>query len=335
MAGRKISRANMNRIQQIADHAAAMGAKAPGPDTRPMNAKADQSLGDQMEAVARAVYQLSAGDGYCCIEEVFDSFVIIEVCSNGGETYYQADYSQSADGAVTLAARDSWVQVEEVWQPVSTSAKGLGIAANDPYAVYASVKALGDRTLELCIAWGKDGHGESFTPSTDFDLDNYPTPPVAYYHGYKADGKPSPKPIYIGKTIKRENRADGHYLTAKLNDKPEADLVWNAALKSNSAVSPGTAGHLIRKEKDGTLTYWPVVEISAWDYADSRKQAHPRSRAFPVLKSLYTEAGIALPSSIQPPEVPGDGTSADVIDDTTARQAIIAAVAAGLRTIRS
>jgi hypothetical protein len=156
--------------------------------------------------------------------------------------------------------------------------------SDSPY----SIKALADRTLEIRVAWGWDAHNERFVQGvTDFDTDNYPTPPVAYYHGYTKDGKRSKKPIYIGKTISREDRADGHYLTAKLNDKPEADAVWQAAQKGVAAASPGTATHLIRREGDGTLTYWPIVEISAWDNPDGKHpQAHAYSVARPVLKAL-------------------------------------------------
>jgi len=198
--------------------------------------------------------------------------------------------------------------------PIGAKAGALDIDDGADF-VEASIKALGDRTLELRVAWGYDGHKERFHPErTDFDLENFPTPPVAYYHGYTDQGKPAAKPIYIGKTIKRENRADGHYLTTKLNQKPEADRVWQAALAGKAAVSPGTAGHLRRKDADGTLTYWPIVEISAWDYADSRKQAHPQSVAFPVLKALYDEAGIDVPAVLDtaPPEAAGDAASAGV-----------------------
>lgn len=318
MAGKRISRQNMTRIQQIADHAYAMGAKPPGIE----GVKADMSLNDQLQVVARAVYgaAMMPMDGYCCIEETFDTYVIIEVSQNGGmETYYRADYTMDDQGAVTLAARDAWVEVEEVWQPVERTAKaGTLLFDGDDTAVIATIKALGDRTLELRVAWGWDNHKEQFhSEQTDFDTENFPTPPVAYYHGYTEKGKPAPKPVYIGRTIKRENRADGHYLIAKLNNKPEADRVWEAALKGNAVVSPATAGHLRRKAPDGTLTYWPIVEISAWDYAPSRKQAHPQSRAFPILKALYQEADIPLPPTLEhlpPPETPGDGVSAGVND---------------------
>lgn len=217
---------------------------------------------------------------------------------------------------------------------IATEVKAGALAfEDDPTAIVAEVKALGDRTLELRVAWGWDNHKEQFHPEqTDFDLENFPTPPVAYYHGYNQSGKKAPKPIYIGRTVKRENRTDGHYLITKLNNKPEADRVWAAALKGEAVVSPATAGHLIRKEADGTLTYWPIVEISAWDYAPTRKQAHPNSRAFPILKALYLEAGIPLPASLDttPPEAAGDAASADDLSPEAAAQYIVTQVAGAL-----
>lgn len=310
MAGRKISRANMAKIQTIADHAYAMGAKLPDPDRTPI--KADMSLNDQLEAVARTVYRMADTDGYCYVEETFDDHVIIGLCEGMQERYFRADYSIGEGGSVTLAARDAWAEVEEVWQPKGAAAiKAGSLIADDGELFFVGIKALADRCMELRVSWGYDGHKEQFHPErTDFDLENFPTPPLAYYHGYKADGKPAEKPIYIGKTVKRENRTDGHYLTVKLNKKPEADKVWAASLKGEAFVSPGTAGHLRRKDSDGTLTYWPIVEISAWDGAPSRKQAHPNSMGFPVLKALYGEADIPLPTALEPPEVAGDATGA-------------------------
>lgn len=206
----------------------------------------------------------------------------------------------------------------------------LEIAAGEDFAP-ATIKALGDRTIELRVAWGYDGHKEQFHPTrTDFDLENFPSPPVAYYHGYTEAGKPAPKPVYIGKTIKRENRDDGHYLTAKLNTKKEADKVWQAALKGEAAVSPGTAGHLRRRDPDGTLTYWPIVEISAWDSHPARKQAHPQSVAFPVLKALYDEAGIDVPALLDPPETAGDAVSAGDITPEEAARYIVTQVASAV-----
>jgi hypothetical protein len=223
---------------------------------------------------------------------------------------------EDGDGLVTAA------------DVAATKAEGAPPAEDAPEVV-ASVKALGDRTLELRVAWGRDGHGEAFSPSTDFDLDNFPAPPVLYYHGYKADGKPAPKPIVIGRTLARESRADGHYITAKLNTRAEADRVLAAAAEGRGYVSPGTAAHLIRKGEGGALLYWPIVEISAWDGAPTRKQAHPQSLAF--LKAIYEEAGLPVPSPLTvTPEAAGDAAGAVEIDPETLKQVLAAEVARAL-----
>lgn len=317
MAGKKISRANMARIQAIADHAHAMGAKHPGmADYSPIG-KADQSLGDQMQAVAQAVMRAGDSAEYPYIEDVYPGYVIIEL----GETCYRADYSTVADGSVTLAARDSWIEVEEVWTPVQASAKAglLNVGDVSTATPYASMKAVGDRLIEVKVAYyghkaGKDSHGEYFSPNTDFDADNFPAPPLLYYHGFDAQGKKMGKPAVTGKFASRRAGGDGHYLTYKLKNTKYADLQWDSAQKGACVVSPGTIGHLIRKQPDGELTYWPLAEISAWDYAANRAPANLHSVAAPVLKALYLSEGLPLPSSIdtaasETPETPGEGVS--------------------------
>lgn len=344
MAGKVISKANLAHVQTMHDTTTKLGAQCGGAAKRLALKAADMGVFDLLDRLRQAMYanvsmaEAQDYDYYPHLEDVYPDagYCIIEI----GEIYWQASYLVAQDGGVSLAARDTWVQVVEVWQPVAPGMKAGALpGGGDGYAL-ASVKALGDRTLELRVAWGRDGQGEAFDPArTDFDLENFPAPPVLYYHGYTAANKPAPRPIVIGKTIKRENRADGHYLTAKLNDKPEADTVWNAALARKAVVSPGTVSHLIRKAADATLTYWPIAEISAWDWDGSRarKQAHPGSLAFPVLKSLYLEAGIPVPSILNdsPTEAPGDGAgSATHTDPQMVGEVIAAEVAAGLLALR-
>lgn len=319
MPGKKISRANMARIRAIKEHADALVGQTDQP------AKADMSLNDQLEVVARAVYSTAVMpmDGYCCIEETFDTYVVIEVCQSGQpESYYRADYSMADDGAVTLAARDNWVQVEEVWQPMATSAVKAGLLGIDTSTLtpYASMKALGNRRIEVKVAFyghknGKDSHGEYFSPRTDFGEEDFPAPPLLYYHGFDANGKKMGKPAVTGKFVSRRRASDGHYLTYDLKNNRYADLQWESAQKDECVVSPGTIGHLIRKEPDGELTYWALAEISAWDYAPNRAPANLHSVAAPVLKALYLSEGLDLPAPINtahdvPPETPGDGVSA-------------------------
>lgn len=346
---KRMSRTMVARIQQIADHAYAMGAKPPGID----GVKADMSLGEQASAVYQAVsaatQMQSSEAGY--VEDIYNAYVIIQI----GSTYYRADYTMGEDGAVTLAARDAWVQVEEVWQPVEGAAAKAGLLALDESTAtpYASMKAIGDRQIEVKVAYyghknGKDAHGEYFSPNTDFDAENFPSPPLLYYHGFDANGKKMGKPAVTGIFQSRRTAADGHYLTYTLKRTRYADLQWASAQQGACVVSPGTIGHLIRKAADGELTYWPLAEISAWDYAANRAPANLHSVAAPVLKALYLSEGLTPPPLIETaasetPEAAGDAASeqaqsggADLSPDEVARyvvtQVASAVLAKNMRT---
>lgn len=183
---------------------------------------------------------------------------------------------------------------------------------------YASMKAVGDRLLEVRVAYyghknGKDSHDEYFSPNTDFDPENFPAPPLLYYHGFDANGKKMGRPAVTGKFASRRVGTDGHYLTYKLKNTKYADAQWDAAQSQKCVVSPGTIGHLIRKDaKTGELLYWPLAEISAWDYAPNRAPANLHSVAAPVLKALYAGEGLTPPAILETaasdhsPEVGGD-----------------------------
>lgn len=210
---------------------------------------------------------------------------------------------------------------------------------------YASMKAVGDRLIEVKVAYGghkggKDSHGEYFSPNTDFDPENFPAPPLLYYHGFDANGKKMGKPAVTGKFQSRRTGTDGHYLTYKLKNTKYADLQWESAQANKCVVSPGTVGHLIRKDATtGELLYWPLAEISAWDYAPNRAPANLHSVAAPVLKALYQAEGISTPSVLvetTPPETEGDSVSAGVIDipPEEAGRVIAAQVANALLTLR-
>jgi hypothetical protein len=334
MPGKKISRANMVRVQQIADHAIALGAKHPGMTEY---VKGDMSLSDQTTAVHRALtamVQMQEHE-YPYVEDIYDTYLI--VCL--GDAYYRADYTMGEDGSVTLSPRDAWLEVEEVWVPVRASAAKAGLLDIGDVSTatpYASMKAVGDRLIEVKVAYyghkgGKDSHAEYFDSRTDFDPENFPTPPLLYYHGFDANGKKMGKPAVTGRFESRRAGADGHYLTYKLKNTKYADLQWEAAQRGQCVVSPGTIGHLIRKAADGHLDYWPLAEVSAWDYAANRAPANLHSVAAPVIKALYLSEGLSAPpvldtAASETPKAPGDGASeqaqagaVDVSSDETAR----------------
>lgn len=341
MAGAKLNRTNRQRIQDIADRAYAMGARPPAADTTPIGKAADMPLQDQIEAVARAVYRIDDADGYCFVEEVYDGHVIIELSVQNGSSHWRADYSQAESGAITLAARDTWVQVEERWVPVETNAKAGQLDLDDNQrAPVATMKAAGDRQLEVLVAFGssksKDAHGEYFSPRTDFAVEDFPTPPLMYYHGAdQRTNRSMKKPVSIGKMLKRWDAADGHHLLYQLKSNRWADMVWDDACKGAIPASPGTVGYLGRREADGELTYWPLAEMSAWDRAGGRKQAYSHTVAVAVLKAHYLEAGIPIPSSLDAPsEAAGDAASTEPIDPEAVKQILAAEVRAGLLSLR-
>lgn len=334
MAKRKLSRVNQAHANAAAYHLNQMGADHTGGSSF---YKAD-SLGDQIQAVAMAVNAMSGmGDGYCCIEDVYDTYVIIEMCMPGQpETYWQADYSTADNGAVTLAARDSWQQVEEVWQPVQASAKaGLPIA-DAQVEVTATMKAAGERIIDVCIAYGsaksKDSHGEYFSPNTDLAESDFPSPPLIYYHGFdQGTNREMSKPIVIGKPMKRWNSELGHNIRYQLKSNRYADKTWQDAQEGPVPASPGTVGYLIRKDnKTGELLYWPIAEVSAWDRAGGRKQAYRHTVATASLKAIYLSEGLTIPETLNAePEALGDSAahaSAD-IDDSKVGEALARALA--------
>lgn len=340
MAGRKLSRTNQGHIDTAIARLMAAGGRAPGPDTTPI--KAD-SLGDQIEAVTRAVYAMGGMEGgYCCVEDVYADYVVIEVCERGIETYWRADYSMDASGAVTLAGRDAWVQVEEVWQPVSATAKAGAIVAEAERPHYATLKAVGDRRIEVLVSYyghkdGKDSHNEFFSPRTDFAAEDFPTPPLLYYHGFDESNRKMGKPVVTGKFESRRDTPNGHALTYKLKSGKYADEQWESSLKGECVVSPGTVGHLIRKAPDGELTYWPLAEVSAWKFDAKRPPANLHSVAAPVLKALYLSEGLTIPETLSAPETAGDAVASDADTSLTPdEQARLVAqvVADQLRTYR-
>lgn len=160
---------------------------------------------------------------------------------------------------------------------------------------------------------GKDAHGEYFDARTKTHPDKFPSPPLVYYHSFMPDGTPQGSPIYIGKSIGQwEMRADGWYQIGLLDPRfPEAHKAWNAAKANRAAVSSGSATHLMRplppkRNPDGHIDEWPVIEISVWDSAEA-KPANSYATAIPAVKAVYTQAGIAIPDELdQTAEGPQD-----------------------------
>jgi hypothetical protein len=143
---------------------------------------------------------------------------------------------------------------------------------------------------------GKDAHGEYFSRETEFNLDQYPTPPVVYYHGFNPDGTPATEPVFIGKTISHEIKSDGVWYRVVLDKtKALAKRVWDAAQKGLAYASTGTAEHMQRLGKKGHIELWSPIELSLLDLGEGRKPVNMYAVAIPATKAIYEQAGITLP----------------------------------------
>lgn len=158
---------------------------------------------------------------------------------------------------------------------------------------------------------GKDSDGEYFDAQTKTHEDKYGLPPAVYYHGYDEHGKPSGQPIYIGKTVSREKRADGWWFRVVLDKASQyAKRVWDAAQKQLARASSGSIAHLVRKEKGGRIAEWPVAELSIFDTGGKRQPANQYAVALPVMKAIYQEAGLPFPDDIPASQPEADARGA-------------------------
>lgn len=131
-----------------------------------------------------------------------------------------------------------------------------------------------------------DADNEYFSVKTVIHEDKYSLPPIVYYHGFDPDGKPSGKPAYIGKAIKREKRADGWWYIVDLDKShPYAKRVWEAALVGKAGASSGSAPHLTRVSRNGHIDEWVVVELSLLDIEGGRAPKNRYAVARPLLKA--------------------------------------------------
>ena len=188
------------------------------------------------------------------------------------------------------------------------AAKGADITADDAPVIFGAVKAAGDWELDVLYLpyggpnAGKDSHGEYFTARTNEHADKFPNPLILYYHGHDADGKPQGEPVIIGKALKRWADTAGRWVRVQLDRASDyARRMWEAAQKGVARASSGSIAHLVRSEKDGHITNWPVVEISLIDAAGKRQPANQYAVALPAAKSHLQLAGQSLPAEFDTP----------------------------------
>lgn len=163
------------------------------------------------------------------------------------------------------------------------------------------IKALDDWKLHvLGVPYGsptdKDSDGEYFDSRTRTHEDKLPTIPAVYYHGRDENGREAKEPAYIGTAKHLRTDSQGIWYEVvldKLND--YARRVWDAAKQGIARASSGSAPHLVRYGENGHIKEWAVFELSIFDIDQHRQPANRHAIAMPVMKAIYSEAGLPFP----------------------------------------
>ena len=194
---------------------------------------------------------------------------------------------------------------------------------------FSGIKAAGDWELDVLGVpfggpnGGRDSDGQYFSSNTNVYAEQFPSPPVVYYHGYEPDGKPSGEPHIIGKVTRITKTDEGWWYRVVLDRANEyAQRIWSAAQKGTARASSGTILHMARilingikrawdRLTKGEIIHWPVAELSLIDAEGQRQPANQYAVAIPAMKSMYEQAGIDLPEIDEPAGEPEAEAEAD------------------------
>lgn len=149
----------------------------------------------------------------------------------------------------------------------------------------------GGRVGGYLVAWGdatqKDLHGDYFTRETELGLDWYPLRPLLYQHGLDEGVKAS----IIG-TIDQLRVDDvGVWAEAQLDKRHRYAAAVQRLIETGAlGWSSGSLPHLVKREGDGRITRWIIVEGSL-----TPTPAEPRLTDAHRIKSAYELLGITPP----------------------------------------
>lgn len=191
-------------------------------------------------------------------------------------------------------------------QPVIQQAMKTMTDTKTYFIAGEAMKAFEDgRIGGYLVVWGstnrKDLQGEYFTPDTDLKLDWFNTRPVLYQHGL--DDHVGVTEVGIITSVKQDDH--GIYAEAILDINHEdpvkrryARQVYNLVKKGILGWSSGSMPHLVKVDRDGRITQWPLIEGSL-----TPTPAEPRRTSVQAIKMLIT----ALEASTEPIEAEGQG----------------------------
>ena len=171
-----------------------------------------------------------------------------------------------------------------------------GKAIEELPAISCAVKFLRDEDEGAVVGgyialWGnaetKDLQGDYFTPDTWLGLDEYPTVPALFHHGLDESVGLS----VIGRLVKAKLDDTGAWVEDWL-DKSNKYWAMVKPLLDKEALfySPGSAPHLVKRQEDGRLDSYPIVEDTF-----TVIPAQHRLRPVEQIKAAYKAAGLDYP----------------------------------------
>jgi len=136
--------------------------------------------------------------------------------------------------------------------------------------------------------WGdpehKDLQHDYFTPDTWLGLDEYPTVPALFHHGLD----PTVGASVIGKRIKAGVDGHGAWVEDWLDKSNKYWAMVKPLLDAEVLhYSPGSAPHLVKRQEDGRLDSYPIVEDTM-----TVIPAQHRLRPIEQIKAAYKAAGL-------------------------------------------
>ncbi len=176
----------------------------------------------------------------------------------------------------------------------------------------SEVKALGDGKIggfgvRYTDPNHKDLQGDYFAPDTNLWLEHYPEVPLLYQHGM--DGTLDTR--VIGKAV-AQPKDEGVWYEAQLNLRDTYEnLIYELAKAGKLGYSSGSVNYLVRREPDGKLAEWPVVEMTL----TPNPAAGPHLTSVSAVRSAFKSIGMEFPGGEQM------GTEATKEKDTAAQAA--------------
>ena len=217
---------------------------------------------------------------------VFDDMAIVELPNDG---LYSYPYSIADDGEITFG--------EPVKGSMVFQADGEGKALTRSSS--RAIKALREQDGGMVVGgplllFGdptrKDLQDEYFTPETWLGLAEYKSVPALFHHGLDdVVGL-----AVMGHRVKAEVRDTGVWVEDWLDISSEYWKMVKPLLEAEALFySPGSAPHLVKRQEDGRLDSFPVVEDTL-----TPVPAQHRLRPVDQVKAAYKAAGLAIPDGI-------------------------------------